>query len=112
MHKEQRIRILASSGPARSPFTPDVPTFREQGYDIEGTSWYGAFAPAGTPAATVDRLSGAMAAAVRDPGVGERLRAFGLEPTGTTAAALAAIQKADSERWATAVKLSGFTATE
>jgi tripartite-type tricarboxylate transporter receptor subunit TctC len=110
MHKEQRIRILASSGPARSPFTPDVPTFREEGYDIEGTSWYGAFAPAGTPAATIDRLSAAMAAAVREPEVGERLRAFGLVPTGTTAAALAAIQKADSDRWAVAVKLSGFTA--
>jgi tripartite-type tricarboxylate transporter receptor subunit TctC len=110
MHKEQRIRILASSGPARSPFTPDVPTFREEGYDIDGTSWYGAFAPAATPAATIDRLSAAMAAAVRDPGIGERLRAFGMVPTGTTAAALAAIQKADSERWAVAVKLSGFTA--
>jgi tripartite-type tricarboxylate transporter receptor subunit TctC len=110
MHKDQRIRILASSGPARSPFTPDVPTFREQGYDIEGTSWYGAFAPAATPAATIDRLSAAMAAAVRQADMGERLRAFGLEPTGTTAAALAAIQKADSERWAVAVKLSGFTA--
>jgi tripartite-type tricarboxylate transporter receptor subunit TctC len=110
MHKDQRIRILASSGPARSPFTPDVPTFREQGYDIEGTSWYGAFAPAATPAATIDRLSAAMAAAVREPEVGERLRAFGLVPTGTSAAALAAIQKADSDRWAEAVKLSGFTA--
>jgi tripartite-type tricarboxylate transporter receptor subunit TctC len=110
MHKEARIRILASSGPARSPFTPEVPTFREQGYDIEGTSWYGAFAPAGTPAATIDRLSSAMAAAVREPEVGERLHAFGLVPTGTSAAALAAIQKADSDRWAVAVKLSGFTA--
>jgi tripartite-type tricarboxylate transporter receptor subunit TctC len=87
-----------------------VPTFRQQGYDIEGTSWYGAFAPAATPVATIDRLSAAMAAAVRDPDVGKRLRAFGLVPTGTTAAALAAIQKADSDRWAVAVKLSGFTA--
>jgi tripartite-type tricarboxylate transporter receptor subunit TctC len=110
MHKDGRIRMLASSGAARSPFTPEVATFREQGYDIEGTSWYGAFAPAGTPAATIDRLSAAMAAAVREPEVGERLRAFGLVPTGTTAAALAVIQKADSARWAVAVKLSGFTA--
>jgi len=110
MQMDQRIRILASSGPARSPFTPDVPTFRQEGYDIEGTSWYGAFAPAGTPPATIDTLSAAMAAAVRDPELVERLHAFGLVPTGTTAAALAAIQKADSARWAVAVKLSGFTA--
>jgi tripartite-type tricarboxylate transporter receptor subunit TctC len=112
MHKDKRVRILASSGKTRSPFAPDVPTFREQGYDIEGSSWYAAFAPARTPAATIDRLSAAMAAAVHQPDVVERLHAFGLVPTGTTAAELAAIQRADSERWAAAVKLSGFQAED
>jgi tripartite-type tricarboxylate transporter receptor subunit TctC len=112
MYKDNRLRILASSGEARSPFAPEVPTFREQGYDIEGSSWYGAFAPAKTPAATIDKLSAALAAAVRAPEVGERLRAFGLVPTGTSAAELTAIQRADSERWAVAVKLSGFKADE
>jgi len=112
MHKDKRVRILASSGKTRSPFAPDVPTFREQGYAIEGSSWYGAFAPARTPAATIDKLSAAMAAAVRQPDVAERLKAFGLVPTGTTAAELAAIQKADSARWAAAVQLSGFKADE
>jgi hypothetical protein len=53
-----------------------------------------------------------MAAAVRVPEVKERLRGFGLAPTGTSAAELAAIQRTDSERWALAVKLSGFTADE
>jgi tripartite-type tricarboxylate transporter receptor subunit TctC len=112
MHEAKRVRILASSGSARSQFTPDVPTFREQGFDIEGTSWYGAFAPAKTPAGAVESLSAIMAAAVRVPEVSERLHAFGLVPTGTSAAELAAIQKADSERWASAVKLSGFMADE
>ncbi len=112
MHKDKRVRILATSGKTRSPFAPEVATFLEQGYDIEGSSWYGAFAPAKTPAATIDKLSAAMAAAVRAPDVAERLRAFGLVPTGTTAAELAAIQKADSERWAVAVKLSGFHAED
>jgi tripartite-type tricarboxylate transporter receptor subunit TctC len=110
MHQAGRVRILASAGAVRSQFTPDVPTFREQGYDIEGASWYGAFAPARTPAATVDSFSAIMAAAVRTPEISERLRAFGLVSTGTSAAELAAIQKADSERWAAAVKLSGFMA--
>ena len=112
MYKANRLRILATAGNARSPFTPEVPTFREQGYDIEGASWYGAFAPAKTPAATIDKLSVAMMAAVRAPDVAERLRAFGLVPTGTTAAELAVIQKADSARWAVAVKLSGFRADD
>jgi tripartite-type tricarboxylate transporter receptor subunit TctC len=110
MHKAGRARILATSGKGRSPFTPDVPTFREAGYDIQGTSWFGAFAPARTPPETVERYSTIMAAAVRAPEVNERLRAFGLTPTGTSPAEFAAIQKADSERWAPAVKASGFTA--
>jgi tripartite-type tricarboxylate transporter receptor subunit TctC len=112
MHKAKRVRILATSGKERSPFTPDVPTFREDGYDIEGSNWYGAFAPAKTPAATIEGYSAIMAAAVRAPEVNERLRAFGLQPIGTSAAELAAIQKADSKRWAVAVKASGFTADE
>ena len=43
MHKSGRIRVLASSGSERSQFAPDVPTFREGGYNIEGSGWYGAF---------------------------------------------------------------------
>jgi len=112
MHNDRRVRIIATAGKIRSTFTPDVPTFREQGYDIEGDSWYAAFAPAGTPPATVDKLSAAIAAGVRVPDIAERLRAFGLVPTGTTAAELAAIQKADSARWAAAVALSGFHAED
>ena len=108
MHKAGRIRILASSGTARSPFVPGVPTFREAGYDIEGSAWYGAFAPAKTPKVVVDRYSKIMADAVQSPDVKERLLNFGLQPTGTTAAELAAIQKADSARWGPAVKASGF----
>ena len=65
MHKAKRVRILATSGAARSPFVPEVPTFREAGFDIEGTSWFGAFAPARTPPDTVARYSKIMAAAVR-----------------------------------------------
>jgi tripartite-type tricarboxylate transporter receptor subunit TctC len=110
VHKAKRIRILATSGAARSPFVSDVPTFREAGFDIEGTSWFGAFAPARTPRETVDRLSAVMAAAVRMPDVRERILGWGLQPTGTSAAEFAAIQKADSERWAAGVKASGFTA--
>jgi len=50
-----------------------------------------------------------LAAGVQSPQIKERLLAFGLQPTGTTAAELGRIQKADSELWAPAVKASGFT---
>jgi tripartite-type tricarboxylate transporter receptor subunit TctC len=110
LHKGGRVRILATSGAERSPFTPDVATFREAGFDIQGSAWYGVFAPARTPADIVDRHSKILADAVRVPEVRERLLAYGLQPTGTSAQEFAAIQKADSERWAPAVKASGFTA--
>jgi tripartite-type tricarboxylate transporter receptor subunit TctC len=110
MHKAGRIRILATAGAMRSPFVPEVPTFREAGFDIQGTSWFGAFAPGRTPRETVDHYSAVMAAAVRMPEVRERFLGWGLQPTGTSAAEFAAIQKADSERWAPIVKASGFSA--
>jgi tripartite-type tricarboxylate transporter receptor subunit TctC len=108
-HKGGRVRVLATSDKTRSPFLPDVPTFREAGYSIEGSGWYAVYAPAGTPSNVVEKLNSAVVAAVRAPATKERLLAFGLVPTGTSAAELAAIQKADSELWAPAVKASGFT---
>jgi tripartite-type tricarboxylate transporter receptor subunit TctC len=108
-HKDGRIKVLATSARERSPFLPDVPTFREAGFDIEGSGWYGLFAPAGTPAEMMGRLNTAVVAAVQAPQVKERLLAIGLVPTGTSAAELGRIQRADSELWAPAVRASGFT---
>lgn len=108
-HKAQRIRVLATSDRQRSPFLPDVPTFKQAGYDIEGTGWYGVYVPAKTPAAVVEKLNKAIVAAVQSRPVKEKLLAFGLVPTGTSAADLGRIQKADSDLWAPAVKASGFT---
>src|SRR5262245_32502862 len=48
-HKAERIRVLATSDQQRSPFLVNIPTFKEAGYDIAGTGWYGVFAPAKTP---------------------------------------------------------------
>lgn len=107
-HKAGRVRVLATSGAQRSPFLPDIPTFKEAGYDIVGEGWYGMFAPAKTPPETVAKLSAAIADAVHVPAVKERLLTFGLVPTGTTNAELGRIQKADTALWAPAVKASGY----
>ncbi len=112
LHKTQRVRVLATAGARRSPFLPDVLTLREAGYDLTASSWYGMFAPAKTPSDVIDRLSAAVVAAVRSPDVREKLLAFGLEPTGTTAAAFAKIQRDDSAFWGAAVKASGFKADQ
>jgi tripartite-type tricarboxylate transporter receptor subunit TctC len=112
MHKAGRIHVLATSNKERSPFLPDVPTFREAGYDLVAAGWYGVFAPAKTPPVLVERYSKAMVAAVNEPDVKAKLQAFGMSPTGTSPAEFARIQKEDSAVWAPAVKASGFTARD
>jgi tripartite-type tricarboxylate transporter receptor subunit TctC len=108
-YKGGRLKVLATSARVRSPFLPEVPTFKEAGFAIEGGGWYGVYVPAKTPVDVVARLNKAVVAAVREPLVTERLLALGLVPTGTAAAELGAIQKADADFWAPAVKASGFT---
>jgi tripartite-type tricarboxylate transporter receptor subunit TctC len=109
LHKAGRIHILATSDKQRSPFVAEVPTLREAGYDIEATGWYGMFAPAKTPRELIERYNKAIVAAIATPEVAGKLREHGLNPTGTSAAAFAAIQRRDSDFWAPAVKASGFT---
>lgn len=112
MHKEGRIRVLATSGKERSPFLPDVPTLRESGYDLAATGWYGMFAPAKTPPDVVQRLNKAVVDAVHSLEFKDRMLAFGLQPTGTSADAFAKIVEYDSELWAPAIKASGFKPQE
>lgn len=106
--KADKARLLAVSGDKRDPAFPNVPTFKESGFDMSATGWYGLFAPAGTPAATVDRLSKAAIAAIKDPAVNQRLVGMGLDPSGYDAATLAKVLKADFDKWGPIIKASGF----
>jgi tripartite-type tricarboxylate transporter receptor subunit TctC len=103
-------RILATSGAKRSPQYPDVPTFRESGYDFEGSAWYALFAPAGTPKDIVDKLAQAAIDAVRLPDLRQRIEPLGLEATGYGPAELAKIMKDDDAKWGPVIEASGFKA--
>ena len=60
-HKGGKIRILATSGPDRAVFTPDVPTYREQGFgELLVREWFGFFAPAGVSEAVKQNLNAAL----------------------------------------------------
>jgi len=96
------------AGEQRSPNFPDVPTFRELGFDLVAKPWYALFAPAGTPADVVARLSKAAIESIADPATKARLVEMGLEPTGLGPSELGAIMKADYERWGPPIKASGF----
>ena len=103
-------RILATAGAKRAPQYPDVPTFKESGYDIEGSAWYALFAPAGTPREIVDKLAKAAIEAVRQPDLRQRIEPLGLEATGYGPAELAKILKDDDARWGPVIRASGFKA--
>lgn len=106
--KADKARLLAVAGSQRDPAHPNVPTFRELGFDLTASPWYGLFAPAGTPPAVVERLSQAAAAAIKDPGVNKRLQEMGLEPTGYGPQQLGTILKDDHARWGPVIRASGF----
>lgn len=83
--KAGKLKALAVSWPGRLDVLPDVPTYAELGYkQANEPSWFGLVAPAGTPAAAVDRIQHAVAQALKEPAVAERLAAQGLYPSGTT----------------------------
>jgi tripartite-type tricarboxylate transporter receptor subunit TctC len=103
-----KARLLAAAGEQRAPGFGDVPTFRELGIDLVAQPWYGLFAPARTPAAPVERLWKAAAAAVQDPAVHKRLVDLGLDPTGYGPEQLGAIMKADYEHWGPPIRASGY----
>lgn len=111
LHRGGRIRILATSGRARSTLAPEVPALAEQGFPaIDAVSWVAVFAPGATPKDVRDRLARAIAAALQAPEIRDALVARGFEPTGTTPDELAAVIAADRARWAPVVKASGFRA--
>jgi tripartite-type tricarboxylate transporter receptor subunit TctC len=103
-----RARLLAMAGDQRDPAFPNVPTFKELGYDLVAKPWYALFAPAGTPPAALDRIAKAAMAAVNDPALNKKLVEMGLEPTGYGPDRLGTILKADYERWGPVIKASGF----
>ncbi len=111
-HRTGKMRALAVSTPKREPTMTDVPTFKEQGYDIEGSFWYGAYVPARTPPDVVAKLSQAFVAAAQSPDLREWGAKIGLNLTGGNAQALAQALKTDNERWGPVIKATGFVAQD
>jgi len=108
MVDSNKARLLAVAGQKRSSNFPNVPTFREQGYDLVASPWYALFTTAGTTPAVVQRLAKAAMDSIADPAIQKRLQDMGLEPTGYGPERLAAIMKEDYDRWGPPIRESGF----
>jgi tripartite-type tricarboxylate transporter receptor subunit TctC len=108
--KSGKLRAIAVTTAKRSSALPSVPTIAESGvpgFDI--STWYGVWAPAGTPKEIVSRLSGEIAKIVKLPDVRERLSGLGAEPVGNSPDEFAAYCRSELAKWAKIVKASGAT---
>ncbi len=106
-----RLRALAVTSPKRIDAAPDVPTMAELGYSgVEASSWYGLFAPAGTPPAIIARLNKEMVALGKNTEHREQLDKQGQEAVYSTPDELAAYVKSESAKWGRVIKTAKIEA--
>jgi tripartite-type tricarboxylate transporter receptor subunit TctC len=106
--KSGRLKALAVTSRNASAALPGVPTLEQSGglKDFDASSWFGLFAPAGTPRAIVDKIQADVAKALSLPELRERFVGQGAEPGGGTPDQFAAFIKSESDKWARVVKVS------
>ncbi|MBX3610960.1 MAG: Bug family tripartite tricarboxylate transporter substrate binding protein [Hydrogenophaga sp.] len=108
-HKAGKLRVVAVMGTQRQAAMPDVPTFAELGIKgFEEVPYYGIFAPAGTPPATLERLAAAVQKVIAMPDVNGKLVGMGLTVGFMSGAELGKREAAYREVWAKIIKDSGY----
>ena len=108
-----KLRVLATTGPNRSRFLPNVPSTREAGYaDVLAEDFFALFVPAKTPADVIERLGVALREALKSNELQERMTQLGLEVRSTTPAEMNAIVRSQFDAWAPIVKASGFASED
>ena len=106
-----KLRALATTGARRMPQAPELPTVIELGYPgFDVGTWYGIWAPAGTPAPVVATLNAALLRIAAMPDVQETLTAQGLNNIASTPAELEAFQKSETIRWGKVIKAASIVA--
>ena len=104
-----RVRALAITGPRRIDALPAVPPVAEAGVPgYEAMQWYGLLAPAGTPAAVIERLNAEALKALRSAEMKERLAADGAEPLGGSPAEFAALIRRELDKWTRVARAAGI----
>jgi len=109
--KAGKVRALGTSGKARSPILPDVPTIAEA--DVAGfqaTLWVGVMAPAGTPQTIIDKLNREISKIVTRPDIKVAWQAQGAEPATMTQPQFKAFMEAQIAKWADVIKANNIPA--
>lgn len=107
-----KLKLLATGGAKRSPVMPDTPTLAETVPGFELVTWYGIFAPAGTPEIVINRLYAEIVKVVSDRDIRERLTPLGLDPVSMTPHELKRYTEQDLKRWARVIQNAGIKAEQ
>jgi len=106
-----KLMPLATTGPTRPAYLPNVPTVAESGYPgFEALNWYAFVAPGKTPAPMLDRWNVEIVKVLNDPSVKDALNKHGLTPQPTTRAELTAFMKKEDAKWNAVVRDRKITA--
>jgi tripartite-type tricarboxylate transporter receptor subunit TctC len=108
--KAGRLRVLATSGPRRLAFLPEVAAMNETLPGLEVVNWYGMVVRAGTPRPIIARLHAELAKAMSLPEVAEKLIAQGTDPVGSNPEAFGAFMKTEAAKWAQVIKSANIRA--
>ena len=93
------LRAVAVTTAARRPEAPDVPTFKELGYDLVSSTWFSFAAPKGVPSAVVQRLNAETIRILKLPEIQKRLAQDAFDPKEFTPEQLTAYFEAETARW-------------
>jgi tripartite-type tricarboxylate transporter receptor subunit TctC len=103
--KQGRVRMLGVISPERNPALPEIPTMREQGYNMAVGSWQGVFVPRGTPQPVVNKLFKVGVDMMKDPQVVKRLGDAGITiVTSRSPADFVAFVKSETDRYGKVIK--------
>jgi tripartite-type tricarboxylate transporter receptor subunit TctC len=106
-----KLRAVGVMSAERSQAFPEVPTLREQGLpELEVETWYGAFAPAGTPTAVVDKINADLNLLLKEPEIRDFLRKQGMSAAGGSRERLGELVKRELARWTRVVGAAGIKA--
>jgi tripartite-type tricarboxylate transporter receptor subunit TctC len=95
-----QLKLLAATSKDRTADLPNLPTVAESGYpEVQSLAWNGLFAPAGTPAAVIEKINTDVNAVLADPGVRELLLKQGLVPGGGTPTDFKTLVESESRKW-------------
>jgi len=111
--REGKLRGFAVSSIKRSGAAPELPTMAELGYPgFEAVPWFGLMAPAGTPAAVVDKIHRETAAILGEPAARKKLEDLGIDLIVGAPEEFAGTIKSETPRWADLIKAAGIKAIE